>query len=540
VELRDYLRVLSKRWRIVAIVTALGLSIGVLASLSAPQYVASAQIFVGSRVTDDASQLFQANLFSSARVQSYTSIATSPDVMDAVVSNLSLDITGEQLSHKVSADAPQNKVLINVHVRDGNAQRAKEIADETARVLSKRVELLETTDSSKAPPVKLTLTHEADIPTSPDSPKPVRNIALALLVSLLFGGALALVRESLDSTIKSSDLLTDVSGAPVLGVVIKDVAAVKMPVALRSAPTGGRAEAFRKLRTNLQFVEVAKSSQSIAVTSAAPGEGKTSTAINLAAALAESGFRTILVDADLRRPMVAATLGLVPSVGFTSVLIGKVALADALQQAGPNLMVLTAGPIPPNPSELLGSEQTENLMNELVQIADYVVVDTAPLLPVADGAIAAATVDGTILVTHWGRTTRDQVRRSVESLNKVGAPLIGSVLNMHPVSRRSDADYYSYSYGYSTANKSRWRFGRKKDDQAGPDGGADKAEALRSERSLSKAEAKAAAKESKAAARAAAKAQAALDRGMDEPYRARRAAGEDDITPRNRPASKTV
>lgn len=464
-ELRDYLRVLSKRWRIVAGVTVLGLLIGVAASLASPQYVATAQIFVGSQVTDDASQLFQANLFSSARVQSYTSIATSPSVTEPVAKDMAdPDLTSQQIASKVSADAPTNKVLINIHARDGSPLRAADIANRVAAELCKQVMILETTGSKT--PIKLSVTRPATAPLTPDSPKPALNIALALLVSLLFGGAFALIRDSLDATIKTSELLADVAAAPVLGVVVKDPGAASAPIAVRSAPTSSRAEAFRKLRTNLQFVEAASSSQSIAVTSAAPGEGKTTTAVNLAASLAEGGFRTILVDGDLRRPMVATTMGLIPSVGFTSVLIGKVALADALQSAGPNLQVLTAGPIPPNPSELLGSEGTEKLMEELARHADYVIVDTAPLLPVADGAIAAATVDGTILVTNWGKTTRDQVRRSIEALDKVGAPLIGTVLNMHPVSRRAGSDYYTYNYGYTSETSSRWRIGRRKEAAA--------------------------------------------------------------------------
>jgi capsular exopolysaccharide synthesis family protein len=219
------------------------------------------------------------------------------------------------------------------------------------------------------------------------------------------------------------------------------------PIALRADPHGNRAEAYRQLRTNLQFVNVDHAPRVIAVTSAVPGEGKSTTALNLAASLAEAGSRVCLIEADLRRPTIAATLGLVPDVGFTTVVIGKAALQDALQNAGRNLAVLVCGPVPPNPTELLSSEHARNLIRTLGDQVDYAIIDTAPLLPVADGAEVAALADATIVVHHAGKTTRDQVARSVQALERIGERPVGAVLNM--ITRRTGRYDYGDSYYYT-------------------------------------------------------------------------------------------
>ena len=186
-----------------------------------------------------------------------------------------------------------------------------------------------------------------------------------------------------------------------------------MPIAFRGDPHSVRSEAYRQLRTNLQFVNVDHAPRIIAVTSAIPGEGKTTTALNLAAALAEAGHRVCLIEADLRRPTIAKTLGLVADVGFTTVLIGQSTVEAALQNVGRNFAVLTSGPVPPNPSELLISEQARHVIEAVIAQTDYTIIDTAPLLPVTDGAEVAALADATVVVHRAGKTTRDQAGRSV-------------------------------------------------------------------------------------------------------------------------------
>jgi capsular exopolysaccharide synthesis family protein len=185
----------------------------------------------------------------------------------------------------------------------------------------------------------------------------------------------------------------------------------------------------------------------IAVTSSLPGEGKTSTALNLAAALAEAGNAVMLVEADLRRPTLAGSLGLVPEVGLTTVLIGQATVEEVTQSAGDNFSVITSGPIPPNPSELLASAATQAVLKELAQQADFTIIDSAPLLPVADGAEVAALADATLLVARWGRTGRHQIAQAVETLERVNQRPVGTVLNMAKA-RGSGSYLYTQEYAY--------------------------------------------------------------------------------------------
>ena len=229
-----------------------------------------------------------------------------------------------------------------------------------------------------------------------------------------------------------------------LGLVPFDKRTPKAPIAFRTDPHSSRSEAYRQLRTNMQFVNIDRPAKIIAVTSAVPGEGKTTTALNLAAALAEAGFRVCLIEADLRRPTLAKSLGLVGDVGFTTVLIGQAPVEAVLQNAGRNLAVMTSGPVPPNPSELLITDQASAIIQHVAEKVDYTIIDTAPLLPVADGAEIAARADATLVVHHAGKSTKDQAARSIEALEKVGVRPVGVILNMITRSRGT----YDYNYGY--------------------------------------------------------------------------------------------
>jgi len=442
-DIRDYLGLLRKHWVLIALCAFVSLSIGAGTTLATTkQYRASAQIFVAIGSANDASQLAQGNTFTQARVQSYTSIATSPAVMQPVIDKLRLGLTPDELAAKVSADAPPNKVLINIHATDHSPELAAKVANAVADQFSQTVSDMDRIRSNVAV-VQLRVTHPAAIPGAPVTPRTKLNLALALLVGLALGTGIALLRETLDNTVKSADTLTAVSEAPVMGIIPLDKKVAKNPVSFRGDPHGPRAESFRQLRTNLQFVDVDSPPKIIAVTSALPGEGKSATALNLAASLAEAGHRVCLIEADLRRPTLAKTMGLVGAVGFTSVLIGQVSVEEALQKIGTNLVVLVAGPVPPNPTELLASSQAREVIRAVAENVDYTIIDTAPLLPVADAAEVAAISEATLLIVRAGKTTRDQVARARQALAKVDGKPVGAVLSMAKL--KGSMDYY-YSY----------------------------------------------------------------------------------------------
>lgn len=214
------------------------------------------------------------------------------------------------------------------------------------------------------------------------------------------------------------------------------------------APRSPAAEAYRMLRTNLQFMGVDRPVRSLVVTSAAPEEGKSLTAANLAVAFAQAGQRVVLVDADLRRPTLHRTFGLgrLAWGGLTSVLAGALDLQSALTDTGiDGLRVLPSGPIPPNPAEMLGSQRMQALMAALDEHFDLAIYDTPPVLAVADASILAPAVDGTLLVVRAHRIGHPQARRAKEALEAVKARVLGVVLDGVPTGRRGDY-YYYYDY----------------------------------------------------------------------------------------------
>jgi capsular exopolysaccharide synthesis family protein len=330
-------------------------------------------------------------------------------------------------------------------VTDHDPALAAKLANVVGAQFASVVQSTAQTDSHGAAAVKLTVIHPATVPTVPITPNRTLNVGLGIVAGLLVGIVIVVLRDVLDNTVKSPEDFDEL-GVPVLAMVPFDKRTSKSPIAFRSDPHGVRAEAYRQLRTNLQFVNVDRSPRIIAVTSAVPGEGKTTTAINLAAALAEGGYRVRLIEADLRQPGIAKVLGLVGEAGFTTAIIGKAPIEAVLQNAGRNLEVLTSGPVPPNPSELLISDQSHRIIEQLAEEVDFTIIDTAPLLPVADGAEVATMADATLVVHHAGKSTRDQAARSVEALAKVGKRPAGVILNM--VTRARGGYDYGYYYTY--------------------------------------------------------------------------------------------
>ncbi|MFD4142138.1 polysaccharide biosynthesis tyrosine autokinase [Streptomyces sp. NPDC058572] len=450
-DLRDYLRVLSRRWRVIALVTLLGTGAGILAStLATPEYRATTTLFASLQGDADTSQLNQGNSFTQARVQSYAEVVTSPEVTGPVIEYLRLRVTPGQLAERISAEAPLNTVLVRLTVTDTQAVRAARTSNALAGRFAEVIRELESpdTDTSESP-VRLTVIQPAAVPSAPSSPQTTLNVALGLVVGLALGLGLGVALETVDTSMRDSKALAEclaaAAGPPVLSSIVHDPSASRRPVSLRDDTHGTRAEGFRKLRVNLQFAEVGKRPKVIAVTSPLPREGKSSVSVNLAATLAEEGARVCLIDCDLRRPSVASALGLVRDAGLTTALLGKVEVCDVLQSAG-SFSVLTSGMIPPNPTQLLGSPQFESLLQELAEEFDHVVVDTAPVLPFADTPAMAHAVDGYLLVARAGRTSRSQVLDALRILDRVKVPVLGAVLNAAPA--RGDGEAHGYAYRY--------------------------------------------------------------------------------------------
>ena len=296
----------------------------------------------------------------------------------------------------------------------------------------------------------LTVVDPASPPLQPASPRVLLNTILAAFVGLLLALGFAFLLEYLDDTVKSGEDVEAVVGLPTLGTIIKMRAAKGQSEIYRLAtilyPRAPAAEAYRTLRTNVEFAAVDAPVKTLLVTSSIPGEGKTTTAANLAVVFAQAGRRTILLDADFRKPGVHKIFDLSNAHGLSSLMRSDETGIDDVAQATEqeNLRVITTGPLPPNPAELLGSQRMRTILERLAGAADLVVVDSPPLQAVTDAAILASITDGTLFVIDAGRTRRGAVRSGRETLAKADARALGVALNRLP--ERSSGGYYYYDY----------------------------------------------------------------------------------------------
>jgi tyrosine-protein kinase len=452
VELRHYLRVLRRRWMIVAATTIVVVaSAAAFNAATVPQYASTAQLFITTQQGDTPTDAYQGGLFSAQRVTSYADLVKKSTVLaETVRDELELPETPAELRAHVTANVVPDTVNLEVTVTDADPAVAQAKAQAYAEGLEDLIRQLEKPEGESTALVKATIVDPANLPTSPVSPKPVRNLALGFVLGMLSGVGLALVRDMLDTSVKAPDDAVEVTAVPVLGEIAFDAAARQTPLITALSSHAPRVEAFRVLRTNLQFVEVDHPDKVFVVTSAVPEEGKTTSAVNLAITMAQAGHRTLLIEGDLRRPKATNALGLDYAVGVTTVLLGKVSLDDAIQKhAESDLDVLASGSIPPNPAELLQSNAMADLLKQIRDRYDMVIIDAPPLLPVTDAALLASQADGALLVARYGKTTKDQLAQSVERLRQVDARPVGVVLNMVPNKRRAYGYGYGYGYGYS-------------------------------------------------------------------------------------------
>lgn len=288
----------------------------------------------------------------------------------------------------------------------------------------------------------------ASVPDTPISPNLPLNLAIGLVFGLFLGVAAAFLRDYFDDSVKSKDVVERVTGVPALGLIPRfDTSGSELVSS--TAPTAPAAESFRSLRTSIKFMGVDRDIRVLQVTSPSQGEGKSLIAANLAAVFAQAGDRVVLVGADMRRPRVEDMVGVQLTPGLTSVLIGEVALPQAIRgvDGQPNLSVLPAGHPPPNPSELLSGERAQRLVEVLAQTYDLVILDSPPVLPVSDALVLARMSDSTLLVASANRTSRRALDRCVELLDQVGAPLMGAVLT----SLAPGATYGGEPYRYESA-----------------------------------------------------------------------------------------
>ena len=448
--MHDYWRILRRSWILVVAAALTGLLVGATVSLlTHPTYASNTQLFVALRNSGSVQDLQQADSFSQARVQSYVKMVTTPVVLQPAINSLGLSVTADELAHDVQASADPNTVLINISVTNESPAQAADIAQAVAISLTQALDTLEKPTTGDSP-VSLSIISPAKVATHASAPNTPMNLVLGFIVGLALGVGIGILRSALDSRIRSEADLRRVTSAPLLGGTGLDTDAFSKPLLTQIDQQSPRAESYRQLRTNLRCANVSGNARSILVTSSIPGEGKTTTATNLAIAMAQTGRKVCLVDADLRRGKVCQYLALDGNAGISTVLSGDADVNDVLQHWGPdNLYVLPSGQTPLNPSELLGSAELKALILRLESAFDVVILDAPPVLRVSDATVISQHVGGVLVVVNAQVMRQRMLVKTLSALELVGANILGVVLTRLP--KTGPDAYYNTELGYSAA-----------------------------------------------------------------------------------------
>ena len=444
-DVESALRALRRWWYLTAISVVIFLVAGFAwFSTRTAQYEATAEIFVSSSPADttgDAGSAYQLSQLAQDRMATYAALIRSPQVLEPVKESLGLSESNQALAAQLSALNPPGTVLLAVTATSESPTRAAQLANATAEQLAITIEQFESPRNANRSPLRATLATPATVPESPASPGRTSTFGLALFLGLVVGLAAPFAAQALDTKIRSEDALRDVMGEDPIGIVPKH----SSKTAADPSAEAALLEPYRRIRTSLRFASVDRRLGLIAVTSAQAGEGKTTTAVDLAIVIAQTGSRVCLVDVDLRRPRLAERLGIESQVGLSNVLAGDLRYSEAVIPWGRGLMdVMTSGERAPNPHELVASDRLKNVLERLRAEYDVVLLDTAPILPVSDGTIVCAAADGALIVARHGLTTRHTLMRTRTTLQKAGVHIIGAVYNGAPLG--SMPYYGSYAY----------------------------------------------------------------------------------------------
>lgn len=452
VDVRHYGRILAKYWVTIVAAALTGLLAALIVTTQiTPRYDSTTTLYVSVRAVNAGAtgDLLQGANFAQAAMPSYADLATTTLVLDQVVDELDLNIRSAELNALLSVTSPAESVLLKITATHADSEVAARIANTTGNVFTNVVENeLEAGSGGQSSPVQVRTVDSASIPEERDGSYFIRNGILGVFIGVIIGMGIAVLRDFLDTRIHSGKDLEKFTGLPILGRIPNDEHISQRPLIVHDDANSRRAEAFRILRTNLQFLGTGDNSDTFMVSSAMPGEGKTHVVANLAIVLAESGARVTLIDADLRSPRLAHVMGIEGAAGLSDVLIDRVTLSDVLQPWGlHSLTVLPAGRIPPNPSELLGSQVMRNVVHELQEISDYVLIDTPPVLPVTDAAVVSSLTAGTLLVASIDQTKWRDMDQALESLAAVDSRLLGIIANKEPLNALAMNGRTTATYG---------------------------------------------------------------------------------------------
>lgn len=451
---------------VVCFVTVIAVA-GGYAFLSSPQYSATAQIIATYNSSQDGNvgditQQSTGGTYVSNQIKSYPTLATTETVLKPVIAKLGLDMSVKALSNILTVTNPANTAFVNITATAGTADQSAAIANAVADSLSNIVEH-KLYAKGFTSPITLTVVQRAATPQEPSAPNKKLCIAAGVVLGLIAGIVAALLKDLLSTKVEETSDVRGIVHASALGSVPKNEVLEGTRPAIISEPNGSLAEEYRRIRTNIKFLEVNKTpghGQLLVISSTSPSEGKTTTAVNVAAVLAENGAKVLLIDADLRHPSVAHHLGIEGNVGLAHVLSGQMTPVDVVQTYWkPNLHILPAGKRPANASLLLNSDMMKMLVDQALLQYDYVIVDTAPLTVSNDAIVFGSWTSGIILVTARGLCRKKDLEEVADSLRTAKVPVLGFIFNFaNPKKSHNEAYYYYYEDG---AKRSAARRGRK-------------------------------------------------------------------------------
>lgn len=467
--IEEFFRLLLRNAGLIIVMTVLGLAGGYAYSYTMPTvYEAKALGYVTARVeTDENGEQIpmggnvpaaggDAEKYGTA--QTFLPLFNTPAVAKTIIEDLGLEgANPNAIASSLSADINPNVPIITVTARASSPQRAQEIANASiSAVNAEGAFLLTGNRDSKDAPMTLISYETAAVPTAPVAPNRLKFGAAGGAAGLLMALGLSWLRNRNDSRVRTVDDIRTKTPVTAIGVLpdSRDLTRTKDGV-LPEPKEFHSKEALRKLRTNLRFANVDNPPRSIVISSSAPGEGKSTVSGNLARVIARSGQRVVLIDADLRRPVMAKAFGVDGSVGLSQLIAGAADLEDVVQPtSSKRLFVIPAGQIPPNPSELLGSQRMKDIVEQLAEDF-FVIIDAPPILAVTDAVLLSRHADGALIVAVPGRTRVEGLTRAIENVRTVGGNVLGVVMNRasgNLITRLAygDAEYGYSAYGYSS------------------------------------------------------------------------------------------